>query len=155
MGEAIVNKAKEKKLKLSDPRDFKAITGHGVEAKVDDEYVLIGNLKLMRDETIEIGSLDKEAERLSGEGKTPMFIAVNKASAGIIAVADTLKENSISSVKELHNLGLEVVMITGDNKRTAEAIAKKVGIDRALAEVLPGDKANEVKKLQQEGKVVE
>ncbi len=108
----------------------------------------------MRDKKIKIGDLDKEAERLSEEGKTPMFVTVNKVSAGIIAVADTLKENSINSVEKLHKLGLEVAMITGDNKRTAEAIAKKVGIDRVLAEVLPEAKANEVKKLQKEGKIV-
>jgi Cu+-exporting ATPase len=154
LGEAVVNKAKEKKIKLSYPKNFRAIAGHGVEAEVGNKHVVLGNLKLMRDKKIKIENLYKEAERLSGEGKTPVFVVVNKLPAGIIAVADTLKENSTESVEELHKLGLEVAMITGDNKRTAEAIAKKAGIDRVLAEVLPGDKAKEVKKLQKQGKIV-
>ncbi|MEE8403291.1 MAG: heavy metal translocating P-type ATPase [Candidatus Hydrothermarchaeaceae archaeon] len=154
LGEAIVREANDVGIELHDPKDFNAIPGHGVRAKVNGKTVLLGNLKLMRDENIDIGDFGKVAEKLSGEGKTPMFIAIDGGMAGIIAVADTLKENSHEAVERLHDLGLEVVMITGDNKRTAEAIAKEVGIDRVLAEVLPEDKAKEVKKLQDDGKIV-
>lgn len=154
LGEAIVKKAKEKRIDLQDPKDFNAIPGYGVRAKVNGKTVLLGNLKLMTDENIDIGDLDKAAEKLSGEGKTPMFIAIDGVTAGIVAVADTLKENSHYAIEKLHELGLEVAMITGDNSRTAKAIAKQVGIDRVLAEVLPEDKAKEVKRLQDEGKIV-
>ncbi|MEE8401356.1 MAG: heavy metal translocating P-type ATPase [Candidatus Hydrothermarchaeaceae archaeon] len=154
LGEAIVRKAKEKEITLQNPKDFNAIPGHGIKAKVDDKVVLLGNLKLMNDEKVDIGELDKVAGEISGAGKTPMFIAINAVSAGIIAVADTLKENSHLAIEKLHELGLEVIMITGDNRRTAEAIGKQVGIDRVLAEVLPEDKAKEVKRLQDEGKIV-
>lgn len=154
LGEAIVREAKDVGIELLDPKDFDAIPGHGVRAKVGGKVVLLGNLKFMRDEHIDIGDLDKSAEELSGNGKTPMFVAIDGVAAGIVAVADTVKDNSRDAVKRLHELGLEVIMITGDNKRTAEAIAKQVGIDRALAEVLPEDKAAEVKKLQDEGRIV-
>ena len=115
--------------------------------------MLLGNEKLMMDRNIEL-TLKDEAERLADEGKTPMFIAINDRLAGIIAVADVVKENSKEAIKRLHDMGIEVAMITGDNKRTAAAIAKQVGIDIVLAEVLPQDKANEVKKLQEKGKKV-
>jgi Cu+-exporting ATPase len=121
---------------------------------VNGKAVLLGNLKLMTDEDIDIAALGKAAEKLSGEGKTPMFIAIDGVTAGIVAVADTLKENSHHAIEKLHKLGLEVAMITGDNSRTAKAIAKQAGIDRVLAEVLPEDKAKEVKRLQDEGKIV-
>ncbi|MBU4554722.1 MAG: HAD-IC family P-type ATPase, partial [Firmicutes bacterium] len=123
-------------------------------ARVDGHEVFIGNRRLMADRGIGIEDLEKTAEELSNEGKTPVFVAVDDRSAGIVAVADTLKENSANAVKELQRLGIEVIMITGDNRRTAEAIAKKVGIDRVLAEVLPEHKAQEVKRLQDEGKIV-
>jgi Cu+-exporting ATPase len=116
--------------------------------------VLLGNLKLMQQQEFSLDGLAERAVQLSGEGKTPMFVGIDGKAAGIIAVADTLKPNSKEAVKELHRLGLEVVMLTGDNRRTAEAIARQVGIDRVLAEVLPEHKAQEVKKLQAEGKVV-
>jgi Cu+-exporting ATPase len=154
LGEAIVKKAKEKEIHLHPPEDFSAITGHGVRARVDGKGVLLGNLKLMKDEKIDITGLDKTAEKLSSEGKTSMFVAIDGAPAGIIAVADTLKENSREAIEKLHNLGLEVAMITGDNKKTADAIARQIEIDTVLAEVLPEDKANEVKRLQSVGKVV-
>jgi Cu+-exporting ATPase len=154
LGEAIVKKSIEQKIELSDPKDFNAIPGHGIEAKIDGKEVLLGNLKLMRDHNIEIAHLEQKAEQLSGDGKTPMYVAIAGKTAGIIAVADTLKDNSKKAVEGLHKLGLEVIMLTGDNRRTAQAIARKVGIDRVLSEVLPPDKVNEVKKLQKEGKVV-
>lgn len=154
LGEAIVNAAHEKNLTLEDAADFKAIPGHGIEAKVDGKAVLLGNLKLMQDRKLSLNGMEEKASQLSRDGKTPMFLAIDGSTTGIIAVADTLKPNSKAAVKELHRLGLEVVMLTGDNKRTAEAIAKEVGIDRVLAEVLPENKASEVKRLQGEGKVV-
>ena len=154
LGEAIVNKAKEENLPLIDPKNFNAIAGHGIEATIDGRLLLMGNEKLMKDRGIPLNGLLKKAEELSNQGKTPMFVALDQRPAGIIAVADTLKENSKEAVEALHKMGIEVVMITGDNRRTAEAIAKQIGIDRVLAEVLPEVKADEVKKLQVEGKKV-
>ncbi|MBI5133098.1 MAG: heavy metal translocating P-type ATPase, partial [Thaumarchaeota archaeon] len=153
LGEAIVNKAKEESIELEDPGSFNAIPGHGIKAKVKNKEVMLGNLKLMNDNKIVI-SLEKEAVRLAEEGKTPMFLAVGNKLAGIIAVADTLKPYSMEAIEELHMLGIEVVMITGDNKRTAKAIAGQVGIDRVLSEVLPEDKEKEVKRLKEKGKIV-
>lgn len=154
LAEAIIKKATDQKIELSDPKDFNAVPGYGIEAKIDGKKVLLGNLKLMRDRNIEIKDLEQKAEELAVDGKTPMYIAIEGKVAGIIAVADTLKGNSKKAVEGLHKLGLEVIMLTGDNRRTAQAIARKVGIDRVLSEVLPQDKVNEVKKLQKEGKVV-
>jgi Cu+-exporting ATPase len=154
LGEAIIKKATEQKIEFSDPKDFNAIPGYGIEAKVEGKKVLLGNLKLMKDHNIEIADLEQKTEELATDGKTPMYIAIEGKVAGIIAVADTLKGNSKKAVEGLHKLGLEVVMLTGDNKRTAQAIANQVGIDRVLSEVLPQDKVHEIKKLQKEGKVV-
>ncbi|MEK6657942.1 MAG: copper-translocating P-type ATPase, partial [Nitrospirota bacterium] len=154
LGEAIVKKAKELNINLVDAEQFNAIPGHGLEARVLGKEVLLGNLKLMMDKGIKLNGLEKEAERLSDEGKTPMFLSVDGKAAGIIAVADTLKPDSKNAVDAMRKLGLEVIMITGDNKRTAEAIAKQVGIKRVLSEVLPEDKARHVKMLQAEGKRV-
>jgi Cu+-exporting ATPase len=154
LGQAIVAKARQDNIDLGEPTDFNAIPGHGVSAKVLDKSVLLGNLKLMLESGVEVGNLMKIAEKLAQEGKTPMYLAVDKTVVGVIAVADTLKENSSKAVNQLHKLGLEVVMITGDNRRTAEAIAKQVDIDRVLAEVLPEQKAKEIRQLQDEGKIV-
>jgi len=154
LGESIVNAAKEKNLPLVDATEFNAIPGHGIEARVNGQKVLLGNLKLMQEQGLPLNGLEERAVQFSDEGKTPMFLSLDGRAAGIIAVADTLKPNSKEAVRELHRLGIEVVMLTGDNRRTAEAIAREVGIDRALAEVLPEHKAEEVKKLQSEGKVV-
>ncbi len=154
LGESIVRAAKEKNLTLTDATEFNAIPGHGIEAKVNGRKVLLGNLKLMQDQQLSLDGLEEKATQFSNEGKTPMFLGIDGQVAGIVAVADTLKPNSKEAVRELHRLGLEVVMLTGDNLRTAEAIARQVGIDRVLAEVLPEHKAQEVKKLQEEGKVV-
>ena len=143
LGEAI-----EKNIELKSLENFNAIPGHGIEVVIENESILLGNLKLMKERSIDIGELRGEADRLANEGKTPMFIAINNSLEGIIAVADTVKPSSINAIKELHNMGIKVAMITGDNKKTAEAIAKQVGIDIVLSEVLPEDKANEVKKLQ-------
>ncbi len=154
LGEAIVNAAKEKNLPLVDATEFNAIPGHGIEAKINGQKVLLGNLKLMQEQGLPLDGLEEKAIQLSNEGKTPMFIGIDGRAAGIVAVADTLKETSALAMEELHRMGIQVAMITGDNRRTAEAIAQQVGIDRVLAEVLPENKANEVKKLQQEGKTV-
>ena len=154
LGEAIVTKAKEQGLTLETPSDFNAIIGHGIEATISGKKVLLGNIRLMRDRKIEIGDLEKKAEDLSNQGKTSMYVAVDGSLGGIIAVADTLKDNSKEAVAILYKLGLEVIMITGDNQRTASAIAKQIGIKRVLAEVLPEVKASEVKKMQKEGEKV-
>ena len=154
LGEAIVKKAIENDLDLKDPKDFNAIPGHGIMAIIDGKNVLLGNTKLMRDRGIQLTNLESKADALSVEGKTSMWVTVDGQIAGIIAVADTLKENSKAAVAALHHLGLQIIMLTGDNKQTADAIAKQVGIDRTLAEVLPEGKTNEIKKLQDEGKKV-
>lgn len=154
LGEAIVQKSKEENMTLTKPDDFEAIPGHGIRVEIDGKMFYIGNRKLMVDRKIDLTKMEKESDRLADEGKTPMYLSVDGELAGIIAVADTLKENSVKAVKELKKRGVEVAMITGDNKRTAKAIGKQVGIDRVLSEVLPEDKAEEVKKLQSEGKKV-
>jgi P-type Cu+ transporter len=154
LAQAIVEGAQARKLELSEVRDFEAIPGHGVSAIVEDKRILIGNLKLMNRENIALGSLEEKSKSLADDGKTPMFIALDGNAAGIISVADTVKEDSAEAIKALQGLGIEVVMITGDNRRTAEAIARKVGVTRVLAEVLPEDKAKNVQQLQAEGKKV-
>jgi len=154
LGEAVVNRAKGEGIALSEVEGFEAIPGHGVRGKVDGHAVLLGNAKLMQESGVTLGELAETAETLAGQGKTPMFVAVDGEPAGVIAVADTLKEHSAEAVSALHRLGVEVAMITGDNRRTAEAIARQTGIDRVLAEVLPDQKAEEVKKLQAGGRVV-
>jgi Cu+-exporting ATPase len=154
LGEAIVKGAEARKLTLSDTEGFAAIPGHGVSGRVDARDVLFGNAKLMRDRAITIDQLQMHWERLANEGKTPMYVAVDGKAAGLVAVADTVKPDSKAAIGVLKELGIEVVMLTGDNERTAQAIAREVGIERVLAEVLPDDKAHEVQKLQLEGKSV-
>jgi len=154
LGESIVARAKGEGLELVPPESFEAIPGHGIQAVVDGRRLLLGNRKLMQEQGLALDGLAQEAQRLAGEGKTPMFLAIDGAVAGMIAVADTLKPHAREAVAAFHRLGLQVVMITGDNRRTAEAIAKEVGIDRVMAEVLPEEKATEVRTLQGEGKVV-
>ena len=151
---AIVEGAKARGLTLADATDFQAVPGHGVVAKVEGRRVLLGNDKLMAQEKIALGDLDIAARHLAEEGKTPMYVAIDGQAAGTVAVADTVKEDSREAIARLKRLGLEVVMITGDNRRAAEAIGRQVGVDRVLAEVLPEDKARNVQMLQREGKVV-
>jgi Cu+-exporting ATPase len=151
---AIVEGAQARGLSLSDVQTFDAIPGHGVSATVEGRPVLIGNLKLMNREGVDLGGLEEESKALADDGKTPMYVAIDGKAAGIIAVADTVKEDSKAAIARLKKMGLEVVMITGDNERTAKAIARQVGVDRVLAEVLPQDKAFNVQKLQLEGKKV-
>ncbi len=154
LGEAIVRGADQEGLALIKPDTFNALPGRGIEAEIEGKSLLLGNDKLMAEKQIEITNLGDQSDRLALEGKTPMYIAIDNKLAGIIAVADVIKESSAKAIRRLHEMGIEVAMITGDNRRTAQAIAKQVGIDRVLAEVLPQDKANEVKKLQAEGKKV-
>lgn len=154
LGEAIVKAAEEKGLELFHSQNFKAIPGQGIEVVLNGRKLLAGNRKLMDVRSVSLETLADISDKLAKEGKTPMYVSVNDRIAGIIAVADTVKENSLKAIEKLHNMGLQVVMITGDNKGTAEAIAEQVGIDRVLSEVLPEDKANEVKKLQTKGEKV-
>lgn len=154
LAEAIVEGAKAKGIALASPENFEAIPGHGVIAQVDGRSVVLGNLKMMKRQNIALNSLENTAAQLADDGKTPMYVAIDNKAAGLVAVADTVKEDSAEAIKALQDLGIEVVMITGDNRRTAEAIARKVGISRVLAEVLPEDKANNVHLLQAEGKKV-
>src|SRR5262245_33175855 len=154
LGEAIVKGAEARQLVLSDTDGFAAIPGHGVSGRIDGHEVLFGNAKLMRDRRIQIESLESDWARLANEGKTPMYVAIDGKAGGLVAVADTVKPDSKGAIDALKALGIEVVMITGDNERTGQAIARQVGIKRVLAEVLPDDKAHEVKKLQLDGKSV-
>ncbi len=154
LGEAIVHAAEEKGIALYEASDFNAVPGQGIEATVLYKHVLLGNAKLMAANNIELGEGTSAADHLSAQGRTPMFIALDGTYAGLIAVADVVKESSAHAIAALHSMGIQVAMITGDSKKTAAAIAAQVGIDRVLAEVLPQDKALEVKKLQAEGRKV-
>ncbi|MFZ5944895.1 MAG: heavy metal translocating P-type ATPase [Bacillota bacterium] len=154
LGEAIVIKGKEVFGELPDPDEFTAIPGHGVEAVVDGKKVLLGTRKLMRERKISIEQIEEKMSEFEDQGKTAMLMAVDNSIAAIIAVADTIKETSLEAIKALKDMNIDVVMITGDNKRTARAIAEQVGITHVLAEVLPEDKANEVAKLKAQGKKV-
>ncbi|MDD4699544.1 MAG: heavy metal translocating P-type ATPase [Oscillospiraceae bacterium] len=154
LGEAIVRGAEKENLEFVKVDNFEAIPGFGIEVEIEGVQTLIGNRKLMDERSISLGTLESESDRLASEGKTPMYIAMNNKISGIIAVADVVKESSAEAIKKLQKMGIEVAMITGDNRKTAEAIAIQVGINRVLAEVLPQDKSNEVKKLQAEGKKV-
>ena len=154
LAQAIVSGAAEREIDVSEPEDFNSLAGHGIQASVGRHGVVVGSGKLMRDRDIEIGGLVPEAERLAAQGKTPIYVAADGSAAGLVAVADTIKPESVSAIKRLRALGIEVAMLTGDNRRTAEAIATQVGVDRVLAEVLPEDKAHEVRKLQLEGRKV-
>lgn len=154
LGEAIVKGAETRSITLAEATQFAAIPGHGVAGKVEGSAVLLGNAKLMRDREVDIDSLTRDWERLANEGKTPMYVAADGKAIGLVAVADTVKPDSKAAVEVLKRVGLEVVMLTGDNARTGKAIARQVGIERVLAEVLPDDKAHEVQRLQLEGKSV-
>lgn len=154
LGEAIVRAAEEKGYEFFETDSFNALPGRGIEVSIDNKHLFLGNKKLMDENNISLTELAEESDQLASQGKTPMYISIDRQLAGIIAVADTIKENSIEAIERLHKMGIEVVMITGDNKRTADAIAGQVNIDRVLSEVLPEDKAAEVEKLQAEGKKV-
>ncbi len=153
LGEAIVKECVDKNLEFLHLDTFNSITGHGIETVIENKNVLIGNLKLLNDRNIN-NTLKLNADMLADQGKTPMYVVIDEELVGIIAVADTTKPSSKEAIKTLRNMGIEVAMITGDNERTAKAIAKEVGVDIVLANVLPQDKANEVKKLQVNNTVV-
>jgi len=154
LGEAIWAEATTRGLSLAEPAGFKAEAGHGVQAEVDGRRVLVGNRRMFDACGIALGSLEPEVARLQSEAKTAMLVAINDCAAGVIAVADTIKDSSKDAIQELHRMDLRVAMITGDNQKTAEAIAKQVGVDTVLAEVLPEGKSAEVKKLQSGEQVV-
>ena len=154
LGEAIVKYGEENNIEFKKVEEFKAIPGHGIEVTIDSKVILLGNKKLMNDKNIALGSLEDKSDELAYVGKTPMYISIDNTLGGIIAVADTVKENSKKAIEKLHEMGIKVAMVTGDNKKTADAIAKEVGIDIVVSEVLPKDKSNEVKKLQEQGKFV-
>ena len=154
LADAIVKEAENKGIKLLNISDFEAIHGMGLQAKVEDMLIYMGNKKLLDSKNISLSSFDNESQRLASEGKTPMFFANEKEVLGIIAVADVVKPTSERAIKEFERMGIEVIMLTGDNKKTAEAIGKQIKVNRVIAEVLPQDKEKEVRKLQDLGKKV-
>lgn len=154
LGEAIIRSARERGMAIPEPKNFEVFPGHGVKVEYEGKKILFGNRKLMGDNNINISNLEGEISFLEDEGKTVIMLAVNGKVVGIIAMADTLKDYSKEAVGALQNMGIEVVMLTGDNRRTANAIARKLGIKQVLAEVLPKGKAEEIKRLQKEGKIV-
>jgi Cu+-exporting ATPase len=154
LAEAIVNKAEEQKLEIGSVTKFQAIAGHGVEGLINTKKVFLGNRKLMDKEKVDYKEITEQMSKLESDGKTVMMLAVNGKLAGLIAVADTIKDSAKEGLKALQDKIIEVIMITGDNQRTANAIAQKLGIKRVLAEVLPDQKEAEVRKIQAEGKIV-
>jgi len=154
LGESIVRAARDRGMILTDADTFEAIPGHGVRIGAEGREVLVGNRRLMITNNISIDAQEQSIQALEAQGKTAMIVAVSKKVSGIIAVADTLKEHSIEAVEGLKKIGIETIMLTGDNEKTAAAIAKQVGIDKVIANVLPGEKGNVIKKLQAEGKIV-
>jgi Cu+-exporting ATPase len=154
LAQAVVAFARKKGITINDPHQFKAIPGHGVEAEIDGSRILLGTRKLMRENNINAAEIMADVEKLEGEGKTAMLMAVDGKMVAVIGIADTIKENAKEAITQLKKMGLEVWMLTGDNRRTAEAIARQVGIENVMAEVLPEDKANQVEKLRRQGKVV-
>lgn len=154
LGDAIVTKAKELKIEPFEVEEFNSLSGFGVEGKIDDKNLLIGNKKLMEKNKIDIESYEKEISKLSSVGKTPIFVAVNNKIASIIAIRDDIKENAKEVITTLKKMNIEIIMLTGDNKNTANAIAKEVGIDHVISEVLPQEKHEKIKELKKKGKVV-
>lgn len=151
LGQAIVNAAQEQGLLLAQPTGFQSITGRGIEARIDGHHILVGNIKLMAESNVQLNGFESEAKRLQNEAKTAMWMALDGKAAAVIAVADTIKEGSREAIAEMKRLGLHVAMITGDNEATAQAIAQEAGVDTVFADVLPGDKAAYVQKLQSQG----
>jgi len=154
LADAIVRRARDRNLALASPEGFQSATGRGATGVVDGSAIAVGNAALMADWSVDVTPLRAAAERLAGDGKTPMYVAIDGALGGVVAVADPIKDTSREAIRRFHDLGLEVVMLTGDNRRTAEAIARQAGIDRVVAEVLPDGKVAEIARLQGEGKVV-
>jgi len=153
LGEAMVAEAGNRELKLVDPEGFSATAGHGVQAQVNNLHVVVGSPRMMIERGLDTSEINAEVSRLQSEGKTTILVAIDDQIVGAFGIADTVKEGSIEAIQQLHQMGIQVTMLTGDNLQTALAIAKQVGIDQVLAEVLPGDKAAQVKKLQAQGLV--
>lgn len=154
LGRAIVEAAKEKKIPFAEPEEFESLTGKGIRAKLEGREIYIGNDRMMNELSVSTGALDEKAQEIAGKGQTPMFVVMDRNLEGIISVADTVKPTSAEAIDQMKKLGVEVHMLTGDNKRTAEYIGKEVHVDRVIAEVLPGDKASVVNELQKQGKRV-
>ncbi|MBW6467286.1 MAG: copper-translocating P-type ATPase, partial [Brevefilum sp.] len=154
LGEAITAEANARGLALSEPLGFTAVAGHGVQAEVDGKTILVGNRRLMETQAITLDDVEKDIQSLEEAGNTAILVAIDGHLAGVIGVADTIKDGSIEAIESLHAMGLQVAMVTGDNTRTANAIARQINIDTVLAEVLPGDKAAEIKQLQEAGQTV-
>jgi P-type Cu2+ transporter len=154
LAEAIVAGAREREIEIGDAAQFEAVAGHGIRATVEEHTVLVGNLKLMDEGGVDVFNLEERAAALAERAKTPMFVAVDGEPAGIVAVADTIKPSAHETLRRFKQMHIEAVMITGDNKRTAEAVSRQLGIERVFAEVLPADKARYVQQLQREGKRV-
>ena len=154
ISKALLGEAQKRNIKLTNPSNFQAVPGHGVRAEIDGRKILLGNLKLLRENNISTANLERQQEEISSQGATTLFLALDNKPAGVIGIKDTLKTNSKEVVQTLKNMDKEVIMITGDNQKAASTIAQETGIDQVLAEVLPGDKANEIKKLQAQGKKV-
>ena len=154
MGEAIVRKAEKMKISLPSSRSFKTMPGYGVTSSYRSKRIIVGNRKLMKKNNIETKDIEERIKKLEEMGKTTVIVAINKKIVGLIGIADTLKKHSKSAVRELRKMGLSVIMITGDNERTARSIAKQVGIDDVMADVLPKDKAKKIKELQKQGRIV-
>ena len=154
LAEAVVQAAKTKGLALIEARDFEAVAGHGVRATVSGQTILMGNARLMTENAIAVESAANQFEKLASQAKTPVYLAVDGKLAGLIAIADPIKEDSAAAIKRFKQLGLKVVMLTGDTQATADAVARQVGVDQVLAQVLPGDKSSKVAQLQQGGEVV-
>src|SRR5262249_28268020 len=150
LAQAIVSGAKRRGVEVTRPENFDSIPGHGVEASVGGSRVLIGNKRLMEREGIAASQLDGRIQALTSDGKTAMYVAVDRRIAGVVAVADTVRESARQAVRALHEFGVQTVMLTGDNRRTAEAVARQLQIDQVIAEVLPEDKARKVGELQAE-----
>jgi Cu+-exporting ATPase len=154
LGEAIINEAKSRSISLSDPQDFQAIAGKGVKARVDDRMVLLGNRRLISENEVDLSILEPEVRKLEEEGKTVMIVVLDGKLGGIVAVADTVKPSAKATLEALKRMGVQVVMLTGDNSRTAAAIARKIGIEKFVAEVLPQQKEETIESLQKDGRVV-
>jgi Cu+-exporting ATPase len=154
LGEAIVRAAQERGLALSEPQRFEAVAGQGVLATIDGQHVLVGSTRLLESHGVALNGLEGSLARLEGESKTAMLVSVDGEAVGVLAVADTVKEGSVEAIGQMQSLGLQVVMLTGDNQRTAEAIGQQVGVSRVVAEVLPGDKADRLKTLQTKGETI-
>jgi Cu+-exporting ATPase len=154
LAEAIMEAAEKSEIKVPDAEQFEAVPGHGVQCTCEKKKILLGNRKLMQREKIQIGQLEHDLQKLETQGKTAMILAVDGKAAGIIAAMDTPKENAAEAIRQLKSMKLEVAMLTGDNERTAQAIAKQLGIEKVIANVLPWQKVDAIKKLQSEQKVV-